>query len=137
MSQSPFPGGITATASGPAGTEFLTGVASRMHRARAAEDQWRERLQQTYDIAATHPENGWVTRTAPLQIVLSDVSYCRPDLNPGDLIAIGAPGKWRLVRLREKISVWPSLCGSRPTETWSYSRISRKTARKTDPKPKP
>jgi len=80
----------------PGANEFVQLYAARCLQDRADEANWIVGLRQR-GIKAAHPDDGWVNRTN------NSVTLTYPQFDDGiavgDLIALGAPEKWREVRV--------------------------------------
>lgn len=82
------------------GIAFVKGFQSVMQRQREATAAWVKPLRED-GIRAAHPDDGWVDRNE------NTVCFCYPDFNDGagvgDLVALGRPDEYRIVRLTGEI----------------------------------
>lgn len=83
------------------------------------ERQWCDELREA-GIRAAHPDDGWVDRDA------NTVHFAYPQfagrVEPGDLIALGQPDDYRVVRVTGTIAPGPIMAPCmRPGEVYRYS----------------
>lgn len=107
-----------ARAYSPAGERFLRALLDEERADAQRQREWRRELAERGIIVA-HPDDGWVDRER------DTVTFCYPSMQvrtpqPGDLVALGRPEEWRLVRL---VTFTPWRLRLRGDEgTWTYTR---------------
>lgn len=79
--------------------EFAKCFVAAWKEREAKEKEWIKMLR-TLGVAAAHPDDGWVNRDE------NTVQFCYPffggrDHNVGDLIALGTPDDYRIVRITQ------------------------------------
>lgn len=83
------------------------------------ERQWCDELREA-GIRAAHPDDGWVDRQA--NTVRLEYPQFAGRLEVGDLIALGQPERYRVVRITGTIAPGPILAPCmRPGEVYRYS----------------
>lgn len=111
-------GRMNITFNGSNMESFAAHLGTIMRKRDEAERAWRKNLF-SEGIAATHPDDGWVDRSA------NTVNFCYPHINgklkPGSLVALGDHEKHRIVRL---IHFRPCIFSRKPTDgTWSFEEV--------------
>ena len=90
-------------------------------RLAAEEQEWVARLR-LEGIKAAHPDDGWVNREK------NEVMLCYPQfndgLNVGDLLALGWPDRWRIVRVQEVVTRRGMLTIGEPPTYYHFKEVS-------------
>lgn len=79
------------------------------------EKEWVNALKKA-GVKAAHPDDGWIDRTK--NIVRFVYPYFYTNLAPGDVIALGRPGRYRFVKAIERIK--PSPIDLSQMITWKF-----------------
>lgn len=96
--------GIEITSNGSeAGNDFITGYARIVEKNKEEEAKWIEELKEK-GVCAAHPDDGWVDRKNKV-VWFVYPQFFEADCGQGDLVALGRPKSYRLVRLAEEVPV--------------------------------